>query len=161
MTCWPSGKSMTFKTTMKGLNKLGQITMGDLGVHLATFAALCVSLGIGLHKLLAGPTVITTLAISVVWIIYAMIPIWLLMWYTFLGRGTSLHMWCRCAPLLSSCPVWPDCSLLPPSCCGVCCLRRSDHRMLERHPCWGCLQIRRFKLCFTVQRCGVTHQGLL
>ena len=41
---------MTFKTTMKGLNKLGQITLGDLGVHLLTFVALCVSLGIGLHK---------------------------------------------------------------------------------------------------------------
>ena len=99
-----AGKSMTFKTTMKGLNKLGQITMGDLGIHLLTFVALVVSLGIGLHKLLAGPTVVTTLAISVVWIIYAMIPIWLLIWYTFLGRGTSLHMWCRCA--LSCPPGW-------------------------------------------------------
>ena len=42
---------MTFKTTMKGLNRLGEITMGDLGVHLLTFVLLVVSLGIGLHKL--------------------------------------------------------------------------------------------------------------
>ena len=100
----PAGKGMTFKTTMKGLNRLGEITMGDLGIHLVTFLALIVSLGIGIHKLLSGPTIINTLAISVVWIIYAAIPIWLLIWFAFLGRGTTLHLWCRCAPPALSCP---------------------------------------------------------
>ena len=50
-----------------------------------------------LRAQVSGPTIINTLAISVVWIIYAMIPIWLLIWFAFLGRGTTLHLWCRCA----------------------------------------------------------------
>ena len=79
-------------------------------------------LGAG-EQLLAGPTVITTLAISVVWIIYAMIPIWLLIWYTFLGRGTSLHMWCRCAALwmtgvLTCCQLLGQWRCMCRSCCG-------------------------------------------
>lgn len=40
---------------------------------------------------------ITTLAISVVWIVYSMIPPVLLLWYTFIGRGTTLKLLCRCA----------------------------------------------------------------
>lgn len=40
---------------------------------------------------------ITTLAISVVWIVYSMIPPILLLWYTFIGRGTTLKLLCRCA----------------------------------------------------------------
>jgi hypothetical protein len=92
----PAGlKNMNFKTTMKGLERIGQIAMGDLWVHLLSFILLVVSLGIGLHKLLIGPTVITTLAISVVWIVYALIPPFLLLWYTFVGRGLTLKFWCR------------------------------------------------------------------
>lgn len=88
---------MNFKTTMKGMERIGQIAMGDLWIHLVSFILLVVSLGVGMHKLLSGPTVITTLAISVVWIVYAMIPPFLLLWYTFIGRGSTLKFWCRCA----------------------------------------------------------------
>ena len=88
---------MTFKATSKGLQRIGEIAMGDLWVHMLSFILLVVSLGIGCQKLLSGPTVITTLAISVVWIVYALIPSFLLLWYTFIGRGSTLKFWCRCA----------------------------------------------------------------
>jgi hypothetical protein len=42
--------------------------------------------------------VITTLAISVAWIVYSMIPPLLLLWYTFIGRGTTLKLLCRRGP---------------------------------------------------------------
>lgn len=41
---------------------------------------------------------ITTLAISVAWIVYSMIPPLLLLWYTFIGRGTTLKLLCRRGP---------------------------------------------------------------
>ena len=50
-----------------------------------------------LARQVRGPSVITTLAISVVWIVYSMIPPILLLWYTFIGRGTTLKLLCRCA----------------------------------------------------------------
>jgi len=90
-------KEMNFKTTIKGAARIGQIAMGDLWVHVLSFILLVVSLGVGVHKLVNGPTVITTLAISVVWIVYALIPPFLLIWYTFIGRGGTLKFWCRCA----------------------------------------------------------------
>ena len=57
-----------------------------------------------LARQVRGPSVITTLAISVVWIVYSMIPPFLLLWYTFIGRGTTLKLLCRCA-LLAACSV--------------------------------------------------------
>ncbi len=86
---------MNFKTTIKGAARIGQIAMGDMWVHVLSFILLVVSLGVGVHKLINGPTVITTLAISVVWIVYALIPPFLLIWYTFIGRGGTLNFWCR------------------------------------------------------------------
>ena len=48
-----------------------------------------------------GATVVTTLTISVVWIIYSMIPPYLLIHYTWIGRGTTLQFMCRVAFVLS------------------------------------------------------------
>ncbi len=92
---------MNFKTTIKGAARIGQIAMGDMWVHVLTFILLVVSLGVGVHKLINGPTVITTLAISVVWIVYALIPPFLLIWYTFIGRAGTLNFWCRYVFLFS------------------------------------------------------------
>lgn len=50
---------------------------------------------------IAGPTVITTLSISIVWIIYSAIPAYLVIHYTWVGRGTTLQFMCRVAFLLS------------------------------------------------------------
>ncbi|CAL8466081.1 g5617 [Coccomyxa elongata] len=94
-------KAMNFKTTIKGAARIGQIAMGDMWVHVLSFILLVVSLGVGVHKLINGPTVITTLAISVVWIVYALIPPFLLIWYTFIGRGGTLNFWCRVMFLVS------------------------------------------------------------
>lgn len=44
---------------------------------------------------------VTTLTISVVWIVYSMIPPYLLIHYTWIGRGTTLQFMCRVAFVLS------------------------------------------------------------
>jgi hypothetical protein len=91
-----AGKTITFKTTLKGVGaRLQQSAVGDLWMPILSFIALLVTLVIGLERLVRGPTVITTLAISVVWIVYAIIPSLLLLHYTFIGRGTTLVYMCR------------------------------------------------------------------
>ena len=62
-----------------------------------SFLLLAISLGFGLVNLLNGPTVITTLAISVVWIVYGMIPPYLLIHYALIGRGSTLSFMCKYA----------------------------------------------------------------
>eukprot|EP00884_Botryococcus_braunii_P018967 jgi/Botrbrau1/5754/Bobra.0134s0026.2 len=105
--CWRSfysifGKNITFKTTLKGVGaRLQQSAIGDLWMPFISFVALLATLCIGLQRLIHGPTVITTLAISVVWIVYAMIPSYLLLHYTFIGRGTTLVYMCRLMFLVS------------------------------------------------------------
>lgn len=56
---------------------------------------MCVSLGFGIAKLASGPSIITTLAISVVWIVYGIIPAYLLAHYALIGRGTTLQFMSR------------------------------------------------------------------
>lgn len=88
-----AGKKMSFKATAKGVQRVGEIAMRDIWIHGAVFILLLATLCVGLQKLLSGPTVITTLSISVVWIIYAMVPPFLLLWYTIIGRGSTLRLW--------------------------------------------------------------------
>ena len=108
------GKRVTFKATLKGMGKLADSAIGDIWLPAVTFIFLAVSFGIGLGKLLSGPSIISTLAVSVAWIVYGMIPPFLLLHYTFIGRGSSLAFWSRCAltscwqPFLL-CPVYSVC----------------------------------------------------
>ncbi len=88
-----AGKKISFKATAKGVQRVGEIAMRDIWIHGAVFILLLATLCVGLQKLLSGPTVITTLSISVVWIIYAMVPPFLLLWYTIVGRGSTLRLW--------------------------------------------------------------------
>ncbi len=99
----PGRKKITFKTTMKGSGALAMAAsaIGDLWMPTLSFAALAASLGVGVSKLAAGPSVVTTLSISVVWILYGMIPSFLLLWYTFIGRGSTLAFMCRACFVLS------------------------------------------------------------
>lgn len=99
-----AGKKISFKATAKGVQRVGEIAMRDIWIHGAVFVLLLATLCVGLQKLLSGPTVITTLSISVVWIIYAMVPPFLLLWYTIIGRGSTLRLWSMYAP---PCPCKP------------------------------------------------------
>ena len=90
-----AGKNITFKTTLKGMGKLADSAFGDLWMPMTSLLALCISLGFGISKLASGPSVVTTLAISVVWIVYGIIPPYLLAHYTFIGRGSTLQFMCR------------------------------------------------------------------
>lgn len=69
--------------------------LGDLWLPALFFILCAVTFGIGLAKLINGPSVITTLSISVAWIVYGMIPPFLLLHYTFVGRGATLAFWSR------------------------------------------------------------------
>lgn len=89
------GKRVTFKATLKGIGRLADSAVGDLWLPVTAFIFAAVSFGIGLQKLISGPTVITTLSISVAWIVYGMVPPFLLLHYTFIGRGASLAFWSR------------------------------------------------------------------
>ena len=77
------------------MNKLADSAVGDLWMPMLSMLLLCISLGFGISKLSSGPTVVTTLAISVVWIVYGIIPPYLLAHYTLIGRGTTLQFMCR------------------------------------------------------------------
>lgn len=49
-----------------------------------------------------GTGIITTLTLSLVWIVYSIIPQYLLLHYTWVGRGTTLRMACRIGFYVSS-----------------------------------------------------------
>ncbi|KAK9785110.1 hypothetical protein WJX73_006875 [Symbiochloris irregularis] len=96
------GRDITFKATVKGTAaKIVGSIFGDLWPPALLFIAGAVSFGIGLAKLISGPSVISTLAISLAWIVYGMIPPFLLLHYTFLGRGSTLAFWSKMMTCLS------------------------------------------------------------
>ncbi|KAK9863564.1 hypothetical protein WJX84_010744, partial [Apatococcus fuscideae] len=104
--CWRAagstcGSTITFKTTLKGTGRLANSNLGDLWIHVVSFCALLASFGFGLWKVCTGPTVITTLSISLVWTVYAMIPPYLLLHYTYIGTGTTLRLACKIGYLLT------------------------------------------------------------
>lgn len=49
-----------------------------------------------------GTGIITTLTLSLVWIVYSIIPQYLLLHYTWVGRGTTLRMACKVGFYISS-----------------------------------------------------------
>ena len=49
-----------------------------------------------------GSGVITTLTLSLVWIVYSIIPQYLLLHYTWVGRGTTLRYACQIGFYISS-----------------------------------------------------------
>ncbi|KAK9904260.1 hypothetical protein WJX75_007984 [Coccomyxa subellipsoidea] len=105
--CWRAvgstmGKGITFKTTLKGRGMLIANSIGDLWMPTLCFLGLLASLGFGMFKVFTGPTVVTTLSISLVWIIYSAIPPYLLLHYNFIGRGATLRWACTLCFLISS-----------------------------------------------------------
>lgn len=104
--CWRAaastcGQTITFKTTLKGTGRLANSNLGDLWIHVISFLALLASFGFGLWKVCTGPTVITTLSISLVWTVYAMVPPYLLLHYTYIGTGTTLRLACKVGYILT------------------------------------------------------------
>ncbi|KAL3150937.1 hypothetical protein ABBQ32_000684 [Trebouxia sp. C0010 RCD-2024] len=106
--CWRAvgssfGKSITFKTTLKGSNMLMKNGLGDLWMPCVCFLGLLASLGFGLHKVITQQQgIITTLTLSLVWIVYSIIPQYLLLHYTWVGRGTTLRYACQIGFWVSS-----------------------------------------------------------
>ncbi len=55
-----------------------------------------------LQVITQGSGVITTLTLSLVWIVYSIIPQYLLLHYTWIGRGTTLRYACQVGFYISS-----------------------------------------------------------
>jgi len=105
--CWRAaggvfGRTITFKTTVKGANMLVAKSLGDLWMPATSFVSLFTALIFGLYKVFTGPTVVTTLSISIIWIAYNAIPPYLLLHYNYIGRGTTLRAACSACYVLTS-----------------------------------------------------------
>ena len=79
----------------------------DLWVPCVVFSLLLAAFVTGILKLIAAASISNTLMISLVWVVYNMIPQYLLIHYTWVGRGGSL----RVSP---PSPPSPPPPLLPP-----------------------------------------------
>ena len=55
-----------------------------------------------LQVITQGTGIVTTLSLSLVWIVYSIIPQYLLLHYTWIGRGTTLRMACKIGFYVSS-----------------------------------------------------------
>jgi hypothetical protein len=56
------------------------------------FILLLISFIYGLKKLISSENPENTLMISLVWVVYNMIPPFLLLWYTWVGQGSTLRV---------------------------------------------------------------------
>lgn len=105
--CWRAlggafGRSITFKTTLKGADALRAMSVGDLWMPTASFVSLASALGFGLYKAATGPAVVSTLSISIIWIMYNAIPPYLLLHYNFIGKGQTLRLACTICHLMTT-----------------------------------------------------------
>ena len=89
--CLITGGGLTFKTTLKGTAKFVQTLVGDLWVPFVSLLLLAVTLGFGIAKLVKLGTVINAVTISVVWLVFAGIPPFLVCFYAFVGQGAALR----------------------------------------------------------------------
>jgi len=94
--------AITFKTTIKGLARLQNSAAGDLWVPMTVLIACAVSLGIGISKVVNSGQPKTTLLVSLLWMIFNMVPPFLLLWYWLIGKGTTLRIVCKIAFVLTT-----------------------------------------------------------
>ena len=66
--------------------------LSDLWMPCVVFILLTASFITGVKKLVDAGSVSNTLMISIVWVVYNMIPQYLLIHYTWVGRGTTLQV---------------------------------------------------------------------
>lgn len=72
--------------------RLASGNIGDLWMPCLVFICLLASFIQGLIKLISSENPQNTLMISLVWVVYNMIPPFLLLWYTWVGQGTTLRV---------------------------------------------------------------------
>ncbi|KAK9785109.1 hypothetical protein WJX73_003901 [Symbiochloris irregularis] len=96
------GNTLTFKATLKGSARFAGASFGNVAVPGLTLGAMIASLGFGIAQLIKGGTVVTTLSISLVWILYGLVPPFLLMWYNFVGKGATLRLLCKIGFIVTS-----------------------------------------------------------
>lgn len=75
--------------------RMANSTVGDLWLPTLTLLFQTITFAFGVYKVINGPSVVTTLTISLVWILYGMIPNILLMYYVWIGHGHSLQITCK------------------------------------------------------------------
>ena len=73
-------------------HRIAASVFADLWVPCVVFSLLFAALITGILKLIAAASISNTLMISLVWVVYNMIPQYLLIHYTWVGRGGSLRV---------------------------------------------------------------------
>ncbi|KAK9837911.1 hypothetical protein WJX74_007544 [Apatococcus lobatus] len=101
------GSGLTFKTTLKGTTvRFVQTIVGDLWMPVTSMLLLFISLGFGIAKLVQLGTVVNAVTISVVWLVFAAIPPFLLTFYAIAGQGTALRYTCKgCFVIATIAPI--------------------------------------------------------
>ncbi|KAK9842280.1 hypothetical protein WJX81_004432 [Elliptochloris bilobata] len=84
------GKTIQFKTTLKGAAMLMNTAVRDLWMPGLCFILLLATLILGLIKLGTSATIASPLCISIVWIVYALIPEALVMYYACVSKACLL-----------------------------------------------------------------------
>lgn len=74
------------------LRRIAASVFSDLWVPCTVFSLLLAALVTGVLKLINSASISNTLMISLVWVVYNMIPQYLLIHYTWVGRGGSLRV---------------------------------------------------------------------
>lgn len=73
--------------TAKGVGaRLANSAIRDLWMPTLQFLLLTISIAVGFWQLLVAPTLLSPLAISLLWAIYNAIPPYLIIHYTWIGR---------------------------------------------------------------------------
>ena len=108
--CWRSfiskitRKNITFKATAKGGSKLKNSPLRDIWLAIVMFVLLTISIAVAIWQLVDGALVFSPLLISVLWAAYAIVPPFLLLFYTVIGPGLLLQFFCRYARASRLCP---------------------------------------------------------
>ncbi|PRW56955.1 Six-hairpin glycosidase [Chlorella sorokiniana] len=97
---WIDGK-ITFKVTAKGLQRIADLPIRDVWIHVLFFTSSLVCLIFGLVHFFRGP-LDTPLAISLIFMVYNIIPQFLLLQYVVYRKPLVFNAVCKLAMLLST-----------------------------------------------------------
>ena len=98
---WLSG-TIVFKVTAKGLQKLNKLPLRDVWMASIWFIFSLVTLTFGLVHYFKGGVLDTPLAISLIFMVYNLIPQYLLLQYAMFRPRMFFNLMCRLAMLLST-----------------------------------------------------------
>jgi len=98
---WIEG-TIVFKVTAKGLQRMKDLPIRDIWMSMLWFIAMMVSLIVGLVHFFNGGVVDTPLTISLIYLVYNLIPQYLLLQYAAFNQQRFFNAVCKVCMLLST-----------------------------------------------------------